>query len=112
MLPAPVTSDGPTLVGGEPGEVAVKIDDDTLSVYEFGVAWRGHGPEPALRPESTFTLTQASPTQVARSIVRARASRLRRYRWCLSCREMNPPEWMYDSAVCEGCAERKLQVAF
>lgn len=113
MLPAPVvaTEDG-TLVGGDPGEVAVDIGADAIRVSEYATRWLAHGPTPAHREVARFDPRSTQPRDVARAIARARGNRLATYRWCARCHEVRPPEWMHDDAYCQGCAVEHLGVVY
>lgn len=41
-----------------------------------------------------------------------RRRRLRTFRTCSLCGEHNPPEWMHDARVCQGCASSKLGILY
>lgn len=113
MLPMPVqVGQSGELVGGDPGEVVVRIEGGRLTVARFGTGWDGHTPASAHVSVADFDLAVARTTAVARAIARARADRIRRYQWCTWCREVNPPEWMHDAETCQGCAERELGVVY
>lgn len=113
MLPAPVvdTEDG-TLVGGDPGEVAVNIDADAIRVSQYATRWVGHRLEPAHEEVARFDPRSTRPRDVARTIARARGKRLASYRWCARCRQVQPPEWMHDVECCQNCAEKHLGVVY
>lgn len=111
MLPAPVWLDATgALVGGEPGEVVVRIYSDAIEVSTYGIRWDSHRPVDDHERVALYRLGRAGVAQVSRAIARARARRLRTYRWCAWCREVQPPEWMHRESTCQGCAERYLGV--
>lgn len=113
MLPTPVVdSENGTLVGGDPGEVAVDIGADAIRVSQYAICWVGHSPEPAHLEVARFDPHSTRPRDVARAIVRARGKRLASYRWCARCREVKPPEWMHDIECCQSCAEKHLGVVY
>jgi len=104
MLPQPVTEQDGLLVGGDPGEVVVRIADTDIAVAAFAVEWDGQNPRVAPEKWKTFPAA-AKPERVAQAIIKARARRLGTYRWCPECRKVTPPEWMADS-MCQSCAEK------
>ncbi len=113
MLPAPVQLDEDgTLVGGDPGEVVVRVYRDWIVVSRFAIRWNSQRPEMAPVEAASSRLDEAQPAQVAGAIAEARAERVRTYRWCHLCREVRPPEWMDRESVCQGCAERYLGVIY
>jgi hypothetical protein len=114
-LPQPVTHetalDGATLfVGGDPGEVVVRLTDDVLTVSEFAVEWQGPH-TPVTRPVELGRVHWAwLPGVEAMSVLNAlieaaRRSRRAKYRRCGACEQVKPPEWMHDEDVCQDCAE-------
>jgi hypothetical protein len=104
MLPQPIRTEDGLLVGGDPGEVVVRISDDKVAVAAYAVLWDCQ--EPRLAPEGwkTFPMT-AKPERVAKAIIKARARRIATFEWCPRCQLVNPPEWMSDG-TCQGCAEK------
>lgn len=114
-LPQPVKNetalDGAMVfVGGDPGEVVVRLTDDVLTVSEFAVEWPGPG-TPATRPiELGRMLWQWMPEVEAMRVLlalieAARASRRSKYRQCRMCEQVKPPESMTDDDICRTCAE-------
>jgi hypothetical protein len=114
-LPQPVKQetalDGATLfVGGDPGEVVVRLTDAVLTVSEFAVEWPGPG-TPATRPVELGRihwqwLPGVEAMRVLLALIEAaRQSRLLKYRRCSVCEQVKPPEWMHDGEVCQNCAE-------
>lgn len=112
MLPLPLREDEDTLVGGDPGEVVIRLTPEAIIVSRYEVVWNGHVPEPAHREMARFDPQTALPRQVARAVIRARSSRLAMYRWCSLCHETMPPEWVRDDEVCQGCAQLHLGVVY
>lgn len=121
-LPQPVKRetalDGATVfVGGDPGEVVVRLTDSSLTVSEFAVGW--DGPQtPVTQPVELGRLQwQWLPGVEAMHVLRAlidaaRHSRRSKYRQCRMCEQVNPPEWMDDEEVCHSCAERDVGVVY
>lgn len=115
QLPKPVDqeeeADGSvTFLGGEPGEVVVRLTRSSITVSEFAVAWEGPR-RPVVSPRRIGVLfwpRVGSPTAV--SIVEglieaARSSRRSTYQLCTLCETLTPPEWMEDDDTCLSCAE-------
>lgn len=114
-LPQPVKQetalDGATLfVGGDPGEVVVRLTDDVLTVSEFAVEWQGPS-MPVTRPIELGRfhwawLPGVEAMRVLLALIEAaRQSRRLKYRLCRICERAKPPEAMHDSEVCQTCAE-------
>jgi len=120
LLPDPVSEetqlDGDVvLVGGDPGEVIVRISSGKVSIAVFSIQWEGPH-TPVVRPKPIATLNwqrlPASTTMMAihelvRAVVELRRSK---YRTCGRCGETNPPECMRDDQTGQSCAERDLGV--
>lgn len=104
MLPLPIHIEDDLIVGGDPGEVVVRISDDKVAVAAYAVLWDGQ--EPRLAPEGrkSFPMT-AKPERVAKAIIKARARRIATYEWCPRCASVRPPECMSDG-ICQTCAEK------
>jgi hypothetical protein len=118
LLPNPIRDseglDGAlTLVGGDPGEVIVRLTADDFSISVFSVRWDGpHTPRVLPRPFASLAWSQlpaASLMMAIRTLVAA-ASEVRRrsYSLCERCGKTHPPEWMHDDSTCQSCAEREL----
>jgi hypothetical protein len=122
LLPNPIREeqqlDGMiVLVGGDPGEVVVRIGDTRVSIAVFAVRWEGPH-TPVVRPiqlaalnwkrfpESRLFMQLHSLIDTARELRRAK------YRKCERCGETKPPEWMHDANTCQSCAERDLGVVY
>jgi hypothetical protein len=103
------------LVGGDPGEVIVRIKEDILSIAVYSVRWEGSH-TPVVRPEDLGTLNwrqlPGSRIIVALHCLIESAVELRRSRYgkCVRCRKVTPPEWMHNENTCQSCAERHLGV--
>ena len=120
LLPDPVVDetqiDGDVvLVGGDPGEVIVRISGNKVSIGVFSI--RLDGPHtPVVRPKQLATLKwkrlPASTTMMTLHGLINAAVELRRakYRKCEKCGETKPPEWMHDKQTCQSCAEKYLRV--
>lgn len=103
------------LVGGDPGEVVVRVRGSKVTVAVFAVVW--DGPQtPVVRPKAIGSLNwrrlPASGLTVGlRALIEsARELRLAQYGKCERCDETKPPEWMHDDKTCQSCAERYLGV--
>ncbi len=104
MLPSPV-SGTTTLIGGDPGEVVVVVGEDVTEVMQFEVEWVSeHEPATFGTLVAAFK-PDAEPAPIAAAIAQARARRVSTYRWCPTCRSVQPPEWMMDEQ-CMSCFER------
>jgi hypothetical protein len=120
LLPAPVREqtqlDGSLVcIGGDPGEVVVRIRGSKVAVAVFGVLWKGPH-TPVVRPESIGSLNwRRLPASgmwmgLHNLINLARELRLAKYGKCERCGETKPPEWMHDNKTCQSCAERHLGI--
>ena len=120
LLPDPIREetqlDGDVvLVGGDPGEVIVRISGSKVSVAVFSVRWEGPH-TPVVRPKQLATLNwQRLPASAAMMtlhelITAAVEIRRAKYRKCERCGETNPPEWMHGEDICQSCAEKHLGV--
>jgi hypothetical protein len=119
-LPDPVSEetelDGDfVLVGGEPGEVIVRISDNKVSVAVFSIQWDGPH-TPVVHPKLVGTINwqrlPASTTLMTlhQFITAAVEIRRAKYQKCERCGETKPPEWMHGKGICQSCAERYLGV--
>ncbi len=104
MLPKPVTHQDGLIIGGEPGEVVVRISANEIAVAAYAAVWDSQEPRLAPKAWKSFPMT-AKPERVARAIIKARARRLGTYQWCPECGTVQPPVWMSDG-MCQGCAEK------
>jgi hypothetical protein len=120
ILPEPVRQetqlDGDVvLVGGDPGEVIVRIGGSKVSIAVYSVRWEGPH-TPVVRPKQLATLNwkrlPASRTMMELHSLIESAVEIRRSKYgkCVRCGETNPPEWMHDENTCQSCAERYLGV--
>jgi len=117
-LPQPVEQeavrDGSVvLVGGDPGEVVVRLTRSIATVSEYAVEW--HGPhDPTVRPVTFGTVHWRRMPEVhailaIQTLIRAaRESRRSRYRTCRYCEIAVPPESLHDEDTCQACAQRHL----
>ena len=114
-LPQPVTQetalDGATVfVGGDPGEVVVRLTDAVLTVSEFAVEWMGPR-TPVTRPVEIGRLRWdwlpgVETMRVLLALIEAaRQSRRSKYRRCRICDQAKPPERLDRDDVCQDCAE-------
>jgi hypothetical protein len=120
LLPDPIREseglDGAlTMVGGDPGEVIVRLTADDVSVSLFSVQWDGpHTPRVLPRPFASLVWSQipAASLMMAIHALVAAASEVRRssYSVCERCGKTKPPEWMHGESICRSCAERELGV--
>ena len=120
LLPDPVREemqlDGDVvLVGGDPGEVIVRIGGSKVSIAVYSVRWEGPH-TPVTRPKQLATLNwkrlPASRTMMTLHTLVESAREIRRakYRKCEKCGEAKPPEWMHGEDICQSCAEKHLGV--
>jgi hypothetical protein len=103
MLPLPVVETEHGIVAGDPGEVVVRITPESVEVAAYRAELRGGDPVVVAKKWKIFDL-ETGPSEVAKAIQKARARRLRTYRWCVACRRVLPPEQMVDSVTCHRCA--------
>jgi hypothetical protein len=110
LLPKPVKVEQQlggeiVLVGGDPGEVIVRISGSKVSVAVFTIRWEGPH-TPVVRPQRLGALhlrhLPASRLMMALYDLISTATEIRRteYRKCERCGETNPPEWMHDVSTC------------
>lgn len=112
-LPAPYLQeegDGEVMfVGGDPGEVIVRLTDSRVIVEEFAVRLEGPHHQ-VLAPKRVGTIRwRRLPETALMSVVGllikgARESRMAAYRTCLHCGRRLPPESMRDDRLCNDCA--------
>lgn len=125
LLPAPVQDDIHTielhaevvLIGGDPGEVVVQIDDGIITISEYTVAWKSpHTPVIEAEKVGTLNWEQIPATALKETlrelITKTIEIRRAKYRTCEKCGETNPPEWMHSDDVCQSCAEQHLGVVY
>ena len=105
------------MVGGDPGEVIVRITGSKVMVAVFTVRWEGPH-TPVVRPQVLGSLhlrhLPASRLMMAVQDLISTATEIRRakYRKCERCGKIKPPEWMHDSTTCQSCAEKHLGVVY
>lgn len=105
------------LVGGDPGEVIVRLSGNKVSIAGYSVRWEGPH-TPVVRSKQLATLNwkrlPASTTMMTLHGLITAAIEIRRakYRTCEKCRETKPPEWMHGDDICQSCAERHLGVVY
>ncbi len=104
MLPNPIVETEVGIIGGDPPEVIVRLSDDGLELAAYRAEMRGDTPVVNAKKWKVFDL-DTGPSEVATAIQKARARRLRTYRWCVGCRRVLPPEQMLDSVTCRRCAD-------
>jgi hypothetical protein len=104
MLPLPIRIEDGILIGGEPGEVVVRISEGRLEVAAYAVIWDSQDPRLAPEGWKTFPMT-AKPERVAKAIIKARTRRIATFEWCPRCASVRPPECMSDG-ICQTCAEK------
>jgi hypothetical protein len=120
LLPNPIQEetqlDGDIiLVGGDPGEVIVRISGSKVSIAVFSIRWEGPH-TPIVRPKQLASLNwkrlPASQIIMALHILidSAHEIRIEKFRKCERCGETIPPERMHDKQTCQTCAERHLGV--
>jgi hypothetical protein len=115
-LPQPVAEesvrDGSVvLVGGEPGEVVVRLTRSMASVSEYAVEWDG-GDDLAIRPVLFGSVHWRRMPEIhalasLNALIRAaRDARRATYRTCVRCERLTAPERMSDNGVCQECGEQ------
>ena len=103
------------MVGGDPGEVIVRVGRSKVSIALFRVSWDGPH-TPVVRPINFATLNwRRLPASTLKMtlhglIIAVREVRTATYRRCERCGKTKPPEWMHDQQTCQSCAERYLGV--
>jgi hypothetical protein len=105
------------VVGGDPGEVVLKITASRVSVSVFTVRWEGPH-TPRVRPRQLASLRwdrlPASRLMMVLHDLTDTAAETRRatFRKCTRCGKTRPPEWMHGEDTCQSCAERELGVVY
>ena len=99
-------------VGGDPGEVVVRVARSRITVSVFGIVWEG-SQTPVVCPQPLMSLhwrrlPAARLTTILYEMIEA-ARQLRRasYCKCERCGETKPPEWMHGTGACQSCAQRE-----
>lgn len=92
------------IVGGEPSEVVVRISDLGIEIGVFRMEWTTTVAEVVIKDWKHLPF-DSKPAAVSRAIQAARARRIRTYRWCTLCHEVNPPECI-EGGRCYACQER------
>jgi hypothetical protein len=121
-LPQPVDQetarDGSVvLVGGDPGEVVVRLTRSAVSVSEYAVEWQGPH-DPTVRPIAFGVLRWRRMPEVhtlaaLQTLLRAaRESRRAKYRTCGYCERSIPPEALHNDQVCQECAQKHLGIVY
>jgi hypothetical protein len=101
------------MVGGDPGEVIIRVRAHKVSIAVFSIRWEGPH-TPLVRPKHIATLSwQRLPAstlmRTLQGLIRAACEvRTAQYRECERFGKTNPPEWMPDEKTCQRCAERYL----
>lgn len=103
--------DGVLIIGGEPGDVVVRLTRFDVTVAEYSEHWEEDGGEASVEPIVIGSVTwsaisaEAAMRIVKGLIVAAREARLSKYRVCRICEQATPPEWIDAADICETCAE-------
>jgi len=99
-------------VGGDPGEVVVRVARSRITVSVFGIVWEG-SQTPVVCPQPLMSLhwrrlPGARLTTILHEMIEA-ARQLRRasYCKCARCGEIKPPEWMHGTGACQSCAQHE-----
>ena len=104
-------------IGGDPGEVVVRMNRTKVTVAIFRVEWEGSH-TPVVRPQVLATLSWRRLPAIRMMmtlhdmIAIAKEIRKARYRKCERCGETKPPEWMHNATICQSCAEKHLGVVY
>ena len=102
--------DGTYLTGGHPAEVVVRLQDGSITVFEFAIRWHGAS-APLVRPRRVGTvhwrrLPERAAMRAVQSLIHgARESRLQKFLTCDKCGRRQPPEWVDSRNVCQACAQ-------
>ena len=105
-----VREDGTYLTSGQPAEVVVRIDDSTVTVFEYAVKWEDPF-TPVIRPRRVGSVVfrrlpeRAAMRAIQALIDGAREARQQKFRTCDSCNRQQPPEWMREPNICQACAD-------
>ena len=106
------------IVGGDPGEVIVRISGGTVSIALYQIRWDGPC-TPVVYSKRLASLNwkrlpAISTMMTLRELIEsARELRRSNYRKCERCGEMTPPEGMLgEFNVCHSCGERYMGVTF
>jgi hypothetical protein len=121
-LPQPVDQetarDGSVvLVGGDPGEVVVRLTRSAVLVSEYAVECQGPH-DLTVRPITFGVLRWRRMPEVhtlaaLQTLVRAaRDSRRAKYRTCGYCESSTPPEALHNDQVCQECARKHLGIVY
>ena len=103
-------------VGGDPGEVLIRVTRSRITVSVYGIDWEGrpYGPEVRSQPLAGLNWRLMPAARLATilhdTIEAAQQLRLAKFRKCEHCGETRPPEWMHGKDCCQSCAERHLGV--
>jgi hypothetical protein len=107
------------LTVGDEGEVVITVVAPGLvEVAEYAATWLGAGElVPYRRDRGLVAVRMTDDPEresavVAAAIRSLRRSRRRRFRRCVSCQEMVPPEWWFGEGLCYSCASRDLGVVY
>jgi hypothetical protein len=117
-LPQPVAEeavrDGSVvLVGGDPGEVIVRLTRSMATVSEYGVEWSGPH-DLAVRPILFGTIQWRRMPEIhalasINALVRAaRDSRRGKYAPCVQCGRPTAPERQFDDGTCVECESGQI----
>lgn len=121
LLPEPVSEvdslQGELLVGGDPGEVVIQLDGNEIVVSIFAVHWNDpYTPEIVPEKFASIGCSEVTKSELTSKlsplIEKARETRRARFRQCVRCSGVNPPEWMHGDSICQSCAERHLGVVY
>ena len=105
------------LEAGEPPEVVVRLDNESISVYRYQAGWDGPA-HPYVRSQCLVTVFWSrmrvveTLTLLASIIDQERAARRATFGKCRYCGRINGPEHMHESDVCQSCAEKHLGVVY
>jgi len=99
---------------GSPVLVLVGVGGGVCTVAQPVVTWMGHVPQLAMTQAESVSLDAevATLAWIKREVARVTSARKALFRTCVDCGESNPPEWMMNDGICQGCAERNHGVVF
>jgi hypothetical protein len=115
-LPPPVVEEAArdgsvVLVGGDPGEVIVRLTRSAARVSEYAVEWTGPD-ELVVRPilfgsVQWRRMPEVHALAVVNGLIRAaRDSRRARYEPCAVCARATAPERLFEDGTCVECREQ------
>ncbi len=119
VVEEPVRDGSVVLVGGDPGEVVVRLTRSMASVSEYAVEWDGPN-DLSVRPILFGSVQWRRMPEIhalasLNALIRAaRDSRRATYTPCVQCGRPTAPERMFEDGTCTECggsADRQMTIA-